>query len=69
MIPVVPLIWRVFKDNKTIGWEFDLVNTVKIYKNLTFDISGGVMSLGNAMRYSMHWATKNQRLHGSSAEI
>ena len=26
----------VFQDNKTIGWEFDLINTVKIYKNLTW---------------------------------
>jgi len=38
-------------DKKFIGWEFDVINSVKIYKNLEMLLSGGVMSLGDAMRY------------------
>jgi len=41
----------VFTDSNTIGWEFDVINSIKIYKNLEWTIGAGVMKLGNAMRY------------------
>jgi hypothetical protein len=37
------------KDDKEIGWEFDLINEVQIYKNLTYNIGAGFMTRGKAL--------------------
>lgn len=39
------------KDEKTIGWEFDLYNEFQIYKNLKYVIAGGVMTVGDAFKF------------------
>jgi len=38
-------------DHKFIGWEFDLINSIQLYKNLKFEIAGGVMGVGNALKF------------------
>ena len=40
------------KDNKTIGWEFDLYNEFQIYKNLKYTVAGGILASGNALNFS-----------------
>jgi len=37
------------KDDKSIGWEFDLINEIDIYKNLKFFVGGGYLWAGKAM--------------------
>ena len=37
------------QDDKTIGWEFDLINEINIYKNLKWDIYGGILFAGDAL--------------------
>jgi len=37
------------RDDKTIGWELDLINEINIYKNLKWDIYGGLLFAGDAM--------------------
>jgi len=44
------------RDDKSIGWEFDLYNEVKLYKNLTFALGGGILFAGKAMDY---WDTSS----------
>ena len=39
----------LLRDDKDIGIEFDLINDISIYKNLTFSFAGGVMWAGDAM--------------------
>jgi hypothetical protein len=39
------------KDDKTIGWEFDLINEFQIYKNLKYIIAGGFMTVGDGLKY------------------
>lgn len=39
------------RDDKTIGWEVDLINEIQIYKNLTYTIGLGVMFPGDGLRY------------------
>jgi hypothetical protein len=39
------------RDDNTIGWEFDLMNEIQIYKNLKFFVAGGYLFAGNAMDY------------------
>ena len=38
-----------FRDDKTIGIEFDLINDFQIYKNLSFKLSGGYLFAGKGM--------------------
>ncbi|MGB9629789.1 MAG: hypothetical protein ACPL6D_14130, partial [Thermodesulfobacteriota bacterium] len=45
------------RDDKTIGWELDLINEINIYKNLKLDIYGGLLFAGEAM---------DQRIAGSN---
>jgi hypothetical protein len=47
--PGAPIANQVFKNDGTIGWEFDLINEIQIYKNLTWFVGGGYMFAGNAM--------------------
>jgi len=39
------------RDDKTIGWEFNLRNDFQIYKNLTWWAAGGALLPGDAMDY------------------
>jgi len=39
------------RNDKTIGWEFDLINEIAIYKNLKFFVAGGLLFAGDAMDY------------------
>jgi hypothetical protein len=39
------------RDDKDIGWEFDLVNELQIYKNLKWEIAGGLLFAGDAMEF------------------
>ena len=38
-------------DDKTVGWEFDIWNEIQIYKNLKYTIAGGIMTVGDALRF------------------
>ena len=37
------------RDDKGIGWEFDLLNDIKIYNNLTWSVGGGILVAGDAL--------------------
>lgn len=37
------------RDDKTVGWELNLINEINIYKNLKFDVGGGVLFAGDAL--------------------
>lgn len=39
------------RDDKTIGWEFDLINEISIYKNLKWDIGLGYLIPGDGLEY------------------
>ncbi|MGQ9507990.1 MAG: alginate export family protein [Thermodesulfobacteriota bacterium] len=40
-----------YRDDKTIGWEFDLINEFQIYKQLSYSIGGGILLPGDALKY------------------
>lgn len=42
---------KTYRDDKTIGWEFDLINEFKIYKQLSYGIGAGVLLPGDALKY------------------
>jgi hypothetical protein len=39
----------ILRDDKDIGWEFDLLNDIKIYNNLMLYVGGGILIAGDAM--------------------
>jgi hypothetical protein len=39
----------ILRDDKTIGWEFDLINDINIYNNLTWSIGAGWLFAGKAL--------------------
>jgi len=39
------------RDDKDIGWEFDLFNEIALYKNLKLAFGGGILFAGDAMDY------------------
>lgn len=41
------------RDDKTIGWEFDLINEINIYRNLKWDIGFGYLFAGDALDYNV----------------
>lgn len=41
------------RDDKTIGWEIDLINEINIYKNLKWDIGLGYLFAGDALDYNV----------------
>jgi hypothetical protein len=41
------------RDDNGIGWELDLINEINIYKNLKWDIAGGVLFAGDALDYNV----------------
>jgi len=47
------------RNDKTIGWEFDLLNTIQLYKNLSFGFGGGILIAGDAMDYRIGTTTTN----------
>ena len=40
-----------FRDDKTIGFEFDLIQEIQIYKNLKYVIGAGYLFAGKALDY------------------
>lgn len=40
------------RDDKTIGWEFDLIHEINIYKNLKWNIGFGLLLAGDALDQS-----------------
>jgi len=46
------------RDDKNIGWEFDLFNEVQLYKNLKFAFGGGYLFAGDAMDF---WDTARSK--------
>lgn len=47
------------RDDKSIGWEFDLINEFQIYKNLKYTIGAGFLLPGDALKYWDSDAEKN----------
>ena len=43
-----------YDDNNEIGWEFDIGASIKIYKNLTYNLAFGYLIAGDALD---HWNT------------
>jgi len=41
------------RDDKSVGWEIDWYNTLKVYKNLTFQFGFGYLFAGKAMDYAV----------------
>lgn len=41
----------VLRDDKTIGWEFNIFNDIQIYKNLQWRVGAGILFAGDAMDY------------------
>ena len=41
----------LLRDDKDIGWEIDWVNTLQLYKNLSFQFGGGMLFAGDAMDF------------------
>lgn len=39
------------RDDKSIGWEVDLINEIQIYKNLKYTIGAGILFPGDGLRY------------------
>jgi hypothetical protein len=39
------------RDDRDIGWEFDLINDIQIYKNLQLRFGAGYLIAGSAMSY------------------
>lgn len=37
------------RDDKGIGWELDLINEINVYKNLKFDVAGGMLFRGKGL--------------------
>jgi hypothetical protein len=37
------------RDDKSIGWEFDLINEIQIYKNLKWSVGAGILFAGDAL--------------------
>jgi hypothetical protein len=44
------------RDDKTIGWEFGLINNIMIYKNLHLTVEGGYLLAGKALDQNI-WGT------------
>ena len=44
-----PFYGYTLRNKKDIGWEFDLINEINIYKNLKLTVAGGYLFAGKAM--------------------
>lgn len=49
------------RDDKTIGWEFDLINEFQIYKQLSYKIGAGMLLPGDALKYWDPVAARNDK--------
>jgi len=49
----------LLRDDKTIGWEFDLINEINIYRNLKLDIALGYLVPGDGLEYWDSVRSKN----------
>jgi len=49
------------RNDKTIGWEFDLINEFEIYKNLKYTIAAGFMTVGDGLEYWDSAARRNDK--------
>jgi len=47
--------------NSTIGWEFDLINEIEIYKNLKYAIGGGFLTRGKALYHYDATTASNEK--------
>jgi hypothetical protein len=47
------------RNDSDIGWEIDWLNTLKIYKNLSFGFGFGILFAGDAMDYYSGVGTTN----------
>lgn len=45
------------RDDKTIGWEFGLINEINLYKNVKLDIGAGILFAGDALDYQVTTTT------------
>ncbi|MEM3112263.1 MAG: alginate export family protein [Candidatus Anstonellales archaeon] len=52
---------ETFRDDKTIGWEFDLINDFQIFKNLTYSVGLGVLFPGDGLKYWDSVREKNDK--------
>ncbi|MBS3907277.1 MAG: hypothetical protein KGZ49_09605 [Syntrophaceae bacterium] len=41
------------RDDKSVGWEIDLINEINIYRNLKWDIAFGYLFAGDALDYNV----------------
>jgi hypothetical protein len=48
------------RDDKTIGWEFGLINEINLYKNVKLDIGAGILFAGDALDYQVPTTTTNK---------
>jgi len=51
-----------FRDDKTIGWELDLINNISVYKNLIWDVCFGVVKTGDAMEFKRSTGNSNDKM-------
>jgi hypothetical protein len=51
-----------YRDDKSIGWELDLVNELQIYKNLKWEIAGGILFAGDAMDFKRTGVNANKSM-------
>jgi hypothetical protein len=49
------------RDDKTIGWEFDMINEIQIYKQLKYTIAGGLLIPGKALRFYQSTANPDDK--------
>jgi hypothetical protein len=47
------------RDDKTIGWELDLINEIQIYKNLKWSIGAGILFAGDALDQRVATTNRN----------
>lgn len=47
------------QDDSDIGWEFDILNQLLIYKNLTWDVGFGYLVAGDAVDYNVSGTTND----------
>ena len=68
------------RNDSDIGWEFDLINELQIYKSLSFLFGGGYLFAGDAMDYynttakvnkspSNPWAITSRLLYSSNRRV
>jgi len=48
------------RDDKSVGFEFDVLNQIQLYKNLTFDVGFGYLLAGKAVDYYTGVGTTNK---------